>query len=92
MRSVALEVQVINCQSAQLAGSQAGFRRKSIPCAVRLFSPGKNELDFALRKEESLPSYANRAPYGCEFLSKRVLLSWRLSRLSMGFNTLFATD
>src|SRR6266478_9318681 len=24
------------------------------------------------------PSYANRAPYGCRFLSTRVLLSWSL--------------
>src|ERR1700751_532237 len=37
-------------------------------------------------------SYANRASYGCEFLSKRVPLSWRFSRLSTGSNTLFATD
>src|SRR5207249_5481943 len=38
------------------------------------------------------PSYANRAPYGCGFLSTRVLLSWSLLCLSMGPNTLFATD
>jgi len=30
------------------------------------------------------PSYANRAPYGCRFLSTRVLLSWSLLCLSMG--------
>src|SRR5207249_4951536 len=35
---------------------------------------------------------ANRAPYGCGFLSTRVLLSWSLLCLSMGPNTLFATD
>jgi hypothetical protein len=50
------QVYVIHRQSAQLAGSQASFRRKSIPCAVWLLRLGKNELDFPSREEESLHS------------------------------------
>ena len=49
-------VYVIHRQSAQLTSSQPSFRRQSIPCAVRLLSLGKNELDFPLREEESLYS------------------------------------
>jgi len=33
------------------------------------------------------PSYAESRTYGCGFLSTRVLLSWRLSRLSIGLYT-----
>src|SRR5258708_37511600 len=31
------------------------------------------------------PSYANRAPYGCGFLSTRGLLSLRQSRIAIGY-------
>src|SRR6267154_4326105 len=73
------------------AGSRPGPSRSLRLAGDLLRTVTGTRLVKALAFGACAPSYANRTPYGCEFLSTRVLLSCRLSRLSMGSNTRFAS-